>query len=174
MTEALVRPAIPSDALGIAAIYDAAVLHSVATFEDTPPGPERWLDKLAHSGRGDHVVVAVDPSAPDSDGDGEHVVGFAYSSAFRPRAAYRFTREWSVYVTEGARGRGVGGSLYAAAEALCRADGIRVIIGVVAQPNPASNALHDRLGFRAAGQLDGVGFKFDRWLGIRFYQRDLA
>ena len=92
MTDVLVRPAIPSDALGIAAIYDAAVLHSVATFEDTPPGPERWLDKLAHSGRGDHVVVAVDPSAPDSDGDGEHVVGFAYSSAFRPRAAYRFTR----------------------------------------------------------------------------------
>ena len=69
---------------------------------------------------------------------------------------------------------GVGGSLYAAAEALCRADGIRVIIGVVAQPNPASNALHERLGFRAAGELDGVGFKFDRWLGIRFYQRDLA
>ena len=137
MTEALVRPAIPSDALGIAAIYDAAVLHSVATFEDTPPGPERWLDKLAHSGMGDHVVVAVDPSAPDSDGDGEHVVGFAV-------------------------------------EALCRADGIRVIIGVVAQPNPASNALHERLGFRAAGELDGVGFKFDRWLGIRFYQRDLA
>ena len=173
MTEALVRPAIPSDALGIAAIYDAAVLHSVATFEDTPPGPERWLDKLPHCGMGDHVVVAVDPSAPDGDGVGEHVVGFAYSSAFRPRAAYRFTREWSVYVTEGARGRGVGGSLYAAAEALCRADGIRVIIGVVAQPNPASNALHERLGFRAAGELDGVGFKFDRWLGIRFYQRDL-
>ena len=48
-----------------------------------------------------------------------------------------------------------------------------MIIGVVAQPNPASNALHERLGFRAAGELDGVGFKFDRWLGIRFYQRDL-
>jgi L-amino acid N-acyltransferase YncA len=62
-------------------------------------------------------------------------------------------------------------SLYAAVEALCRANGIRVIIGVVAQPNPASNALHQRLGFRAAGELDGVGFKFDRWLGIRFYQR---
>lgn len=160
-----IRAATAPDAPGIAAIYDEAVVTSIATFEDDPPGPERWLDKISLAGPGDHVLVAV---------TGDAVVGFAYASAFRPRAAYRFTREWSVYVTEGARGRGVGGSLYAAVEALCRANGIRVIIGVVAQPNPASNALHQRLGFRAAGELDGVGFKFDRWLGIRFYQRDLA
>lgn len=166
MTAFVVRPATPADAPGIAAIYDVAVRETIATFEEEPPGPARWLDRLASPARpGDHLLVAV---------DGGRVLGYAGSSDFRPRRGYRFTREVCVYVAADARRRGMASAMYAALVAACRADGIRVLVGVVAQPNEDSNALHERLGFEAIGQLSDVGFTFDRWLGLRFYQRVLA
>jgi phosphinothricin acetyltransferase len=98
------------------------------------------------------------------------VLGFAYSSAFRPRPAYARTRETSIYLAPDAVGRGVGRRLYAHLLGQLREDGVHCAVAVVAQPNPASTALHEALGFELVGTLREVGRKFDRWVDTRWYQ----
>lgn len=157
----LVRQATPADASAIARIYGHAVRHSVATFDVTDPPPSYWRAKLASSEPGDHVVVLVDSGA---------VVGYAYSTAFRPRPAYARTRETSIYLAPEAVGRGLGRLTYSHLLSLLRGDQMHCAVAVVAEPNPASSALHQSLGFEAVGTLREVGRKFDRWIDTQWYQ----
>ena len=101
--------------------------------------------------------------------DGE-VIGFAYSSSYRPRPGYRLTRETSVYLAPGARGRGLGRTLYDALVPRLRADGMHVALALIALPNPPSVALHEACGFEHLGTMREVGWKFDRWLDTAWYQ----
>jgi phosphinothricin acetyltransferase len=156
-----VRVASDRDLVGAAAIYDEQVRHGIATFDLEPPALSYWQHHLASEEPGDHFLVA--------DDDGE-VVGFAYSSAYRPRPGYRLTRETSVYLAERARGRGLGRRLYDELLAKVRADGIHVVLALVAQPNPASDALHLACGFEYLGTMREVGRKFDRWLDTAWFQ----
>lgn len=156
-----IRPAGAADISAIAAIYGAAVHESVATFDTTDPPESSWHDKLVSSEPGDHMLVAEDDGA---------VIGYAYSTAFRPRAAYARTRETSIYLAPTATGRGVGRLAYSHLLSLLRTDGIHTAVAVVAQPNPASNALHESLGYEPVGVLREVGRKFDRWVDTRWYQ----
>ena len=105
--------------------------------------------------------------------DGGEVVGFAYSSTYRPRPGYRLTRETSVYLAEQARGRGLGRRLYDVLLPRLAADGMHVALALVALPNPASVALHEACGFEHLGTMREVGRKFDRWLDTAWYQRIL-
>jgi phosphinothricin acetyltransferase len=155
------RPATGADVPAIAAIYGSAVRTSVATFDTGDPPPSYWAEKLASSAAGDRVLVAD---------DGGTVLGFAYSSAFRPRPAYARTRETSIYLAPEAVGRGLGRRLYAHLLGLLREDGVHCAVAVVAQPNPASTALHEALGFELVGTLREVGRKFGRWVDTRWYQ----
>jgi phosphinothricin acetyltransferase len=159
---ATVRPATAADLAGAAAIYDEQVRTGISTFDLEPPPVSYWQHHLDSSEPGDHFLVAV--------GDGE-IVGFAYSSAYRPRPGYRLTRETSVYLAERARGQGLGRRLYDDLLARVRADGIHVVLALVAQPNPASDALHLACGFEHLGTMREVGRKFDRWLDTAWYQK---
>jgi phosphinothricin acetyltransferase len=98
------------------------------------------------------------------------VVGYAYSSAFRPRQAYAWTRKTSIYIAPSAVGRGLGRVTYERLLSLLRGDGMHSAVAVVAQSNPASNALHESFGFEVIGTLREVGSKFDRWVDTRWYQ----
>lgn len=98
------------------------------------------------------------------------VVGYAYSGEFRSRPAYAQTRETSVYLTADAVGVGVGTRIYSQLLSLLRADGMHLAVAVIAQPNPASVALHEKLGFELVGTLQEVGRKFDKWVDTRWYQ----
>lgn len=104
---------------------------------------------------------------------GGRVVGYAKSGEFRERPAYASTREVSAYVAEECRGRGVGSALYS--ELLARLDGIglRLAVGGVTQPNPASNALHLALGFTEVGTFHEVGVKDGQAWDVRWYERAL-
>ena len=104
----------------------------------------------------------------------DEVLGFAYSGSFRPRTAYRRTRETSVYVAPGATGAGLGTRLYSVLLDLLRHDDIHLVVAVVTQPNPASNALHRRLGFTEVGTLDEVGFKFGEYVSTTSFQLRLS
>ena len=159
-----IRPATPADAPVIAAIYGHAVRESVATFDATDPPLSYWQAKLSSREPGDHVVVVEDSGT---------VVGYAYSSQFRPRPGYRFTRETSIYLTPGATGRGLGRMTYLHLLELLRADRMHSAVAVVALPNPASVALHESVGFEVVGTLREVGRKFDRWIDTRWYQLGL-
>ena len=162
MADVTVRAAVAADVPAIAAIYGHAVRTSVATFDVTDPEPGYWQAKLDSPHPGDHVLVA-------EDADGQ-VVGYAYSGSFRPRPAYDRTRETSVYLAPEAVGRGVGTALYTRLLELLREGGVHLAVAVVAQPNPASDALHRSLGFREVGTLEEVGHKFGTWVSTRWYQ----
>jgi len=155
------RPAEPEDVPEIARIYGHAVREGIATFDVTDPPLSYWHEKLSSEESGDHVLVVE---------DGGKVVGFAYSSPFRPRSAYARTRETSVYLMPDAVGRGLGRLTYSQLLALLRSDQIHLAVAVVAEPNPASVALHESLGFELVGILREVGRKFDRWVDTRWYQ----
>lgn len=153
----LIRDAVPEDLPAVKAVYDVQVEGGIATFDTVAPSLETWADKLAAP---HHFLVA------EVDGA---VVGFAYSSTYRPRPAYDRTREVSVYLADGARGRGLGRSLYADLLERLRGDGVHVVLAVIASPNPASEALHASFGFERVGLLPEVGFKLGRWIDTAFW-----
>ena len=156
-----IRRAEAADLPAIGAVYGSAVRTSVATFDTDDPPESYWRDKVSSTQRGDHVVAVEED---------ETVVGFAYSTAFRPRPAYAHTRETSIYLSPDAVGRGLGRLAYGHLLDLLRTDGVHTALAVVAQPNPASTALHEALGFELIGTLREVGRKFDRWVDTRWYQ----
>ena len=154
--ELILRDARPADADALCAIYAHYVLHTVVTFDETPPTAPQWADKVAQiQADGWPVLVA--------EGDGQ-LLGYAYVSQFRAKSAYRFTVEDSIYLAPTATGQGVGRQLLAALLERSRAAGARSVIAVIAAPGEVSVVLHQRAGFVDAGVLRDVGFKFGRWV----------
>lgn len=146
-------------------MYAHFVHTSTATFDDQEPPLSHWLAKLASTALGDHFLVVR--------GEGT-VLGYAYSGEYRQRPAYRLTREASVYVSPEMSARGLGTRLYGDLLHLLRQDEIHLVVAVVSQPNPASNALHRAMGFSEAGTLDEVGFKFGAYVSTTSFQLRLG
>jgi L-amino acid N-acyltransferase YncA len=164
--EAIIRPAVGGDLQDIAAIYNHEIANSTATFDLEPPTPAYWEARLAGKDAGDHLLVAVDRD--------EDVVGYAYSWSYRPRPAYDLTRETSIYLDPSVRGQGIGRRLYPALlEAMARS-GVHTAVALVALPNPSSVALHRACGFEHVGTMREVGFKFDQWVDVEWYQKLLG
>jgi L-amino acid N-acyltransferase YncA len=162
VTEPSVRTATAADLPAMTAVYNEAVVHSLATFDTVPRGADHYAAAVASTRPGDHVVVAE---------AGGRVVGLAYSGTYRPRPAYDGTREVSVYLDPGVRGAGLGRRLYDELLARVDADGVHTSLAVIALPNPASEALHRAVGFTPAGVLREVGHKFGGWVDTAFWQR---
>ncbi len=162
-SEVTIRPAVESDLLGIATIYNHEVANSTATFDLEPPTLAYWHEKLEGNHEGDHLLVAVDP-----DGD---VVGYAYSWSYRPRPAYELTRETSIYLDPSVRGQGIGRKLYPALLDAMARSGVHTAVALVALPNPGSVALHKAVGFEHVGTMREVGYKFDQWIDVEWYQK---
>jgi L-amino acid N-acyltransferase YncA len=151
----------------IAAIYAAAVADGPATFDLDAP-PLAWWSSVLDSvdPRAGHLML----SALDED---EHVLGYAKSGGFRPKAAYDSTCETSIYVAADARGRGVGDALYRELFARLDRSGLRLAVAGMTAPNPASARLHLRHGFVEVGTFAGVGVKFGQPWDVVWYQRPL-
>jgi L-amino acid N-acyltransferase YncA len=162
----IVRAATDADAEALAAIYGDAVLHGFGTFEEVPPSPaDMDARRRAVQDQGLPYLVA--------EVDGE-VLGFAYAAPFRPRAAYRYTLEDSVYVAPEGKGKGVGKAVLSAVIAECERLGVRQLVAVVGDSlNAASIGLHRALGFEPAGLHKSVGFKHGRWVDIVLVQKAL-
>ena len=94
------------------------------------------------------------------------VLGYAYLSEFNPRGGYRFTADLSLYVAQGARGKGIGRALYEAIEPMAREMGLRNIISLITAENELSLAFHDKLGFERVAKIEKIANKFDRWIGL--------
>lgn len=162
---ASVRPAASGDIDAIAAIYAREVHEGTATFDLAPPPRSKWEGLLASTHPGDHFLVAV---------DGDAVLGFAYSSAFRPKGAYDGTREVTIYLAPSAAGRGLGRVLYDDLLARLAAGGTHTALACISLPNDASEALHRACGFERQGVLREVGRKQDRWIDVVWWQKMLA
>lgn len=157
-----VRDATSADADKVARIYDHYVLGTTITFEEEAiPVPEM-------ARRIDGVLACDLPYLLLEDGG--VVVGFAYASRWRERSAYRFSVETTIYLDHQRCGGGRGRRLYTALVARLRALGLHSAAGVIALPNEASVALHERLGFRPIGHLREIGFKQGRWIDVGYWQ----
>jgi L-amino acid N-acyltransferase YncA len=157
-----IREAGEGDLRAVAAIYNEQVTGGIATFDTEPKSEADFAARLARANPADQFLVAVDVDS---------VVGFAYSGDFRSRPAYAGTRETTVYVAEGARGRGVARALYTELLARLDAAGAHTQMAVIALPNEASEALHRSLGFERVGVLREVGHKFGRYIDTAWWQR---
>lgn len=162
----IVRDAGTDDAPAIAAIYAHHVRHGTATFDTEPPAVESWREKVAAiRAKGWPMLV--------SERDGA-VTGYAYATQFRDRPAYAGTCENSIYVAPDALGGGIGTALLGALVERAAQSGFEQMIAVIGGGEPASVALHAKLGFVHAGRMRDVGRKFGRLLDTVYMQRALA
>jgi len=162
-----IRPATASDIPAITAIYAHAVRTGTASFELEPPDEsemKRRLEALIEAGY-PYLVAEVDGA----------VAGYAYAGPYRPRPAYRWSVEDSVYVVSTMHRRGIGGVLLGALIAEAERRGFRQMVAVIGDSAQVpSIALHRAWGFRHIGTIEHVGFKFGRWLDTVLMQRALG
>ena len=163
----LIRNAVDADLPVIAAIYAHWVTHGTGSFELEPPSVDEMAKRRADVlSKGLPYIVAE---------QGDTIVGYAYANWFRPRPAYRFSVENSVYVDKGAHRGGVARLLMAELMTRCESAGARQMIAVIGDSaNAGSVGLHTAMGFRHIGTLQSTGWKFDRWLDTVFMQRPLG
>ncbi|OPG05210.1 GNAT family N-acetyltransferase [Streptomyces sp. GKU 895] len=164
----VLRPAAPADLDTVAAIYAHYVLHTVTTFEETPRSAAEWEERRRELAEAGLPFLVAEVS-----GD---VARYAYATAWRPRPAYRFTVENSIYLAPGATGKGLGSALLGALIEAAAGAGKRRMIAVVADSDAAaaSLALHRRFGFTDAGRLTAVGHKHDRWIDTVLLEKELG
>lgn len=162
-----IRPSTTADLSAITAVYAWNVLNGTGTFELEPP------DAAEMSRRRDDVLSKGLPWLVAARGD--KVLGYAYANHFRPRRAYRFCLEDSIYLAEDARGQGIGRLLLAELVARCEAAGARQMLAVIGDSaNAGSIGVHRALGFEHTGVMRSAGWKFDRWLDVVLMQKTLG
>lgn len=166
MAEPLIRLASEADAAAFAAIYTPYVTDSAVSFEEVAPDASEMALRIAGDGRGLHPWLAA-----GLDG---HVVGFASSAPFRTRPAYRWTVETGVYLAPEAQGRGVGRMLMERMIDVLTRQGFTTAVAGITLPNPASVALHEKLGFAPCATYRETGFKLGEWRTVQVFARDLA
>ncbi|MCZ8235453.1 MAG: GNAT family N-acetyltransferase [Inhella sp.] len=162
-----IRASTAADVAALTTIYAHAVHHGTGTFElDAPDEAEMARRRDEVLGRGLPYLVAERSGV---------VLGYAYANYFRPRMAYRFCLEDSIYLAPEAQGQGVGRALLAELVARCETAGARQMVAVIGDSaNAGSIALHRALGFADMGVMRAAGWKFERWLDVVFMQRALG
>jgi L-amino acid N-acyltransferase YncA len=159
-----IRDATAADAAACAAIYAPYVRDTAVSFELEPPTPAEMAERIASAQHRHAWLVAEDAGA---------VLGYAYGTDFKARAAYRFACEVSVYITPQRRRSGVGRALYEVLLPRLAARGYRTAVAGMTLPNEASSQLHRALGFQPVGVFRAVGWKLDAWHDVAFTQRPL-
>lgn len=162
-TRYAVRAATAGDAARIAEIYNPYVLDTAISFEENAVGAEAMAGRIARvAGAGLPWLVAE---------HGDRVVGHAYAAPWRERAAYRFAVECTVYAEAGFQGRGVGSALYEALFERLAQGPWHTVLAVIALPNEASVALHEKFGLHKVAHFAEVGWKCGRWHDVGNWQR---
>jgi phosphinothricin acetyltransferase len=162
-----IRPAAEADLPAITSIYDREVRHGTATFELTPPDLTEMTRRFRSLMDGGFPYLAATLKG--------EVVGYAYAGPYRPRPAYRFTVENSVYLAPAVHRQGIGMKLLRRLIEECEARSYRQMIAVIGDSaNAGSIGLHSRAGFQMIGTHPNVGFKFGRWLDTVMMQRALG
>jgi len=165
MTEITIRPFTWSDIPAITRIYGHYVRETTVTFDTDAPGETAMAEKFGHMVELGHPVLAA-----EADGA---LIGYAYASIYRPRLAYRFTCEDSIYLAPEAVGKGLGGRLLVRLIDESRAFGFKQMIAVITAEGANSIRLHEKHGFDHIGRHPSLGYKFDRWLDVVHMQKTL-
>lgn len=163
----IIRPSLPEDIPAISAIYASHVLNGTGTFELEPPSEADMANRRADVlSKGLPYLVAT---------DGNKVRGFAYCNWFKPRPAYRFSAEDSIYLAPDAQGLGLGRALLTELAVQAEKAGIRKLIAVIGDSaNAGSIGVHRSVGFSHAGVLKSCGWKFDQWRDVVLMDKALG
>ena len=156
----IIRPAVEADASAMLAIYRPYVESTVISFEQDVPSLEEYTARVRKYFTGWAGVVA--------EAEGQ-LLGYAYGSSHRERAAYKWSVETTVYVTAGVQRRGIGRHLYSALFPMLKDAGYCNAYAGVTLPNPASVALHQAVGFKPIGTFPRVGYKFGQWRDVAWF-----
>ena len=161
----LIRPAESRDAQAIADLYNFFISTSTVTFEEEALAASEIVRRIeAVQSTGLPWLVAEEAG---------ELCGYAHAKPWRPRSAYRFSVEITVYVNPRLARQGIGSLLYGDLFRLLEERGVHAVIGGIALPNDASVALHEKLGLVKVAHFKEVGFKFDRWIDVGYWQRTL-
>jgi phosphinothricin acetyltransferase len=166
MAEPLIRVASAADAAAITGIYAPYVTDTFVSFEEQAPDAAEMARRIVGDGRGLHPWLAAEID--------EKVIGYASSSPFRTRPAYRWSVESGVYLSPEAQGRGLGRALMERLLDLLTRQGFTAVVAGITLPNPASVALHEKLGFTPCATYRDTGFKLGEWRTVQVFSRDLA
>lgn len=161
----MIRPATEKDIAAMLDIYGGYVLSSTATFEYTVPTLPEFTARFRE------ITRCFPWLCCEEDGE---ILGYAYASAPFTRAAYAWCCEPSVYLKPGKTRQGIGRRLYEALEGLLKCQGFQISYALITEENRSSIRFHEALGYRTAGILDNCGFKFGRWLGLRWMEKRLS
>jgi phosphinothricin acetyltransferase len=157
----VIRPATPQDAEAIAALYGHYVDNTVVTFEEEPVTGAEIARRIEHVTR-THPWFAYEKQGA--------LVGYAYAAPWHLRCAYRLSVETTIYLDVNHLGQGIGSQLYGGLIAELKQRKFHCAIGGIALPNDASVALHEKLGFRKAGEFKEVGYKLGRWIDVGYWE----
>ncbi|HEX5313338.1 MAG TPA: arsinothricin resistance N-acetyltransferase ArsN1 family B [Gammaproteobacteria bacterium] len=157
-----IRPIVPADAAAIADIYNHYILSTVITFEEEAVTAPQIAARIEEVRRADLPWLVA-----ESDGV---LLGYANATKWKGRCAYRHSAESGIYLASEATGRGIGTRLYRELLAALARRGVHAVIAGIALPNPASIALHEKCGFGKIGHFREVGFKFERWIDVGYWQ----
>jgi L-amino acid N-acyltransferase YncA len=158
-----IREARSDDADAIARIYNHYIAHTVVTFEEALVSTEELTQRIEKVQTASLPWLVVEQE--------RDVVGYAYAGPWHARCAYRFSAEVTVYLAPDHVGRGLGALLYGALLPMLRARGFHSVIAGIALPNPASIALHEKFGLHKAAHYEEVGYKFNRWIDVGYWQK---
>ena len=162
MSEPLIRNLHDRDVPAIVEIYNPYIALTTITFEEEAVSTlemRRRVQQVRDQGL-PWLCVEVDNC----------LAGYAYAARWRERSAYRFTAESTIYLHKDYTGHGIGRILYSALVDKIRNAGMHMVIGVITLPNPASVALHEKLGYKQVAHFSEVGFKFNQWLDVGYWQ----
>ncbi|MEU6859526.1 N-acetyltransferase family protein [Glycomyces sp. NPDC046736] len=165
MSTTEVRFARAGDAPAAAAILNHYIAESDANFRTEPYTAEEWAAQLEGAAGQYPYLVA------ETGGD---VAGLAYAGPWRPKQAYAWTAEATVYLSPAHLGLGIGSLLYRELLARLEKQGFRSVMAQITQPNPGSEALHERFGFELLGSIRDAGYKRGAWHSVGIWQRQLA
>ena len=156
----MIREARASDAKSIALIYNQYILNSTITFEEKKIGFKTIVDRISTNKKHKWWVFEKD----------NILMGYAYSTKWKTRSAYRYTVESSVYVAQKHKQKGIGKALYLKLIKSLKRNGFKRILAGISLPNDESIIFHEKLGFEKVGQLEAVGFKFNRWIDVGYWE----
>jgi phosphinothricin acetyltransferase len=161
-----IRQVEPADFQAIADIYNHYVASTVVSFEEALVSADAMGQRVARTqAHGLPWLVAEDSQS--------NVIGFAYAARWKTRSAYRFAVELTVYLDPPLLAQGWGTRLYSAVLNALRDTPVRTAVAGITLPNPASVAIHEKFGFKKVAHFKNVGFKFDRWLDVGYWQADM-
>ena len=160
----MIRPVTISDAEAICRIYNYYVTETIITFEEIPVGVDEMASRIAEITRELPWLVFEEK---------QRVVGYSYAARWKSRSAYRYSVEITVYVDPSFKNRKIGSLLYAELIGILREKGIHSILAGIALPNEHSVKLHEKFGFINVARLKEVGWKFESWIDVGYWQLNL-